>query len=85
MSTICPRDCGLTLRYYGAAANRWVAKDLVRAVNAVWGGMQNHWFDAVGNIIGVNTLNPLKWIGSLLASPLLFFSSVSPHSQYPLG
>jgi hypothetical protein len=45
--------------------------------------MVNHPLDAVANIVGYNALlkpNPYRFVGSLLASPLLFTgSSTSPH------
>jgi hypothetical protein len=38
--------------------------------------------DLVGNIVGLNSLNPFKAVGSLVAAPSLF-TRFSPHSGYP--
>lgn len=43
-------------------------------------------FDAVHNIVGLNTCNPVKITGSLLAAPLLFANQyLSPHSTVEGG
>jgi hypothetical protein len=43
----------------------------------------SHDFDLVGNVPGLNTLNPIKIIGSILRSPTLMMSRAwSPHSLY---
>jgi hypothetical protein len=43
-------------------------------------------FDAVHNIVGMNTANPLRIVGSLLAAPLLFTDrETSPHGTVEGG
>jgi hypothetical protein len=50
---------------------------------ATFVGGFTHEFDLVGNVIGMNTLNPIRIIGSILRSPTLMMGpSWSPHSLY---
>jgi hypothetical protein len=41
-------------------------------VSDVWGAFTEYALDAVHHIVGMNTLNPLRIAGSVLAAPLLF-------------
>lgn len=73
----------VSITYYGSAANVIVGRGLAQSVGANL-NVVNHALDAVGNIVGFNTLNPIKFVGSILASPTMFMgSAVSPHSVYP--
>ena len=77
-------DNGLSITYYGSAANQYVARALADSVGATLNGPLNNPFDFVGNVVGLNTLNPFRFVGSILASPSLFLGpSVSPHDCYP--
>ncbi len=76
----------LTMRYHGSASNKWVAQAAVNSVGANWGGMNNHYADAVGELIGLNG-NPLTMAYSLLVSPTLVISADtwligSSHTHY---
>ncbi|HHV47990.1 MAG TPA: hypothetical protein GXX56_03360, partial [Rhodocyclaceae bacterium] len=48
---------------------------------------ENYWnspYDAVPNIIGLNTMNPIKWVGSILFLPTLFMGpDKSQHTLPP--
>jgi hypothetical protein len=76
-------DNGLTIIYYGSAANTLVTQGLAQSVGATFQGPTNSFFDGVGNIVGLNTLNPFRIIGSILAAPFLFKGGVTPHNCYP--
>jgi RHS repeat-associated protein len=78
-------DNGLTITFYGAAANQNVTEALARSVGATFSmPVQDSFFDLVGNVIGGNTLNPFRIVGSMLATPTLFMGQpISPHSCYP--
>ncbi|WP_395746594.1 hypothetical protein [Prosthecobacter sp.] len=74
---------GINLNHHGAAANSLLTAVLAHRIGANKPKFEGHPLDAVHNIIGMNTLNPLRIAGSLLASPLLFNSDPdkSPHSK----
>ena len=72
----------VSIMYFGGAANNLVAQSLAGKMGANFVGGFSHEFDLVGNVIGMNTLNPVRIIGSILAAPTLPFSSISPHSNY---
>src|SRR5271154_3986838 len=74
-------DNGIAITYYGSAANQWVAASLSQSVGATFNGVYNSPLDLVGNVLGLNTLNPFRFIGSILAAPTLFMGpGISPHS-----
>jgi RHS repeat-associated protein len=78
-------DNGFSVTYYGSAANQYVAASLAQSVGATFNGPYNNFFDAVGNVVGLNTFNPFRIIGSILAFPLLFMGpKISPHDCYPV-
>jgi hypothetical protein len=59
---------------------RWVRKSGVQTFGSK-GGYINGRFDLVPNVIGLNTINPIKIIGSILSAPKLFMDrDTSPHS-----
>jgi RHS repeat-associated protein len=74
----------ITIIYNGPAANGQIAKKLAFNVGAnLQTPINSHFFDIVGNVIGGNTANPFKIIGSILAVPTLFMGpNISPHSVY---
>jgi RHS repeat-associated protein len=73
---------GMRLDYDGAAANVIGTKILAHQIGATIGRFEGHALDPVHNIIGMNTINPLRIAGSLIASPLLFKDrDTSPHSK----
>jgi len=57
---------------------------VVRAeAGATFVGGFSHDFDLVGSVVGMNTLNPIKTIGSIRRSPTLMMAlRWSPHSMY---
>jgi hypothetical protein len=62
----------LVTNYYLQNAGINSGKDITY-LNSPW--------DLVPNIIGLNTLNPIKIIGSIIAAPTLFMGpAVSPHT-----
>src|SRR5262249_51810671 len=70
----------------GCANNRMVSASIfasagISSVRYDPGASFRNGFDAVANIVGLNTLNPIRLIGSLLAIPLLFGpNSTNPHA-----
>lgn len=74
---------GMTMNYHGAAANSFLSRALAHRVGAKVNEFTGHALDPVHNIVGMNTLNPLRIAGSLLAAPLLFNKDrdKSPHSK----
>lgn len=74
---------GMTMNYHGAAANSLLSRALAHRVGAKVNEFTGHALDPVHNIVGMNTLNPLRIAGSLLATPLLFNKDrdKSPHSK----
>jgi RHS repeat-associated protein len=69
--------------YFGNAANNMVARELANKIGASFVGGFSHEFDLVGNVVGMNTLNPIKIIGSILRAPTLMMGPAwSPHSLY---
>jgi RHS repeat-associated protein len=76
-------DNGLSITYFGSAANSLVAQGLSQSVGATFEGAFNSPFDAVGNVLGLNTLNPFRIVGSILAFPSLFTGGVTQHNCYP--
>jgi len=63
---------GLNLNYHGAAANSFISAALAHRIGARIKNFEVHALDAVHNIVGMNTLNPLRIAGSVLAAPLMF-------------
>ena len=74
---------GVTLNYHGAAANVWRTRSLAKSIGGDINEFKGHALDPVHNIVGGNTLNPARIVGSLLASPLVMNSDrdKSPHSK----
>jgi hypothetical protein len=73
---------GMHLSYDGAAANILASKLLAHRIGAIIDRFEGHALDPVHNIVGMNTLNPLRIAGSLIASPMLFMDrDTSPHSK----
>ena len=74
------------IQFHGGANNAWQTnKILSKAGIGKYGEDNNHPFDLVPNIIGLNTLNPIKIIGSTIAAPALsdsgpFKKLKSPHT-----
>jgi RHS repeat-associated protein len=74
---------GMNITYHGAAANVMLSKRLARQIGANINVFKGHALDPVHNLVGMNTLNPLRMAGSLIASPLIFQGDrdLSPHSR----
>jgi hypothetical protein len=72
---------GMNLNYHGAAANNLLSAGLAHRVGAHIQNFQGHALDPVHNIVGMNTLNPLRIVGSVLAAPLLFNSDPDKSSH----
>lgn len=67
----------------GAVHNAAILGNLRQAgVGLVGKGFYNHPFDAVPQVVGFNTLNPFKIVGSVLAVPTLL-TPASPHTWHP--
>lgn len=76
---------GMKVKYHGAAANVLKSKMLADSIGAEMEEFRGHALDPVHNIVGMNTMNPLRIAGSLVAAPLLFNSDreKSPHTLKP--
>jgi hypothetical protein len=74
---------GLQMNYHGAAANSLLSRALAHRIGAQVNEFTGHALDPVHNIVGMNTLNPLRIAGSVLAAPLVFSEdrNLSPHSK----
>jgi hypothetical protein len=74
---------GMTINYHGAAANVYLSHEVANKIGANINEFKGHALDPVHNLVGGNTLNPLRMVGSLLASPFLFSNdrNKSPHSK----
>lgn len=73
---------GMKTIYHGSAANYFQSKRVNKCVGAFLVDFDGHPLDAVHNIVGLNTKNPLRIGGSIIASPLLFVGGKnwSPHT-----
>lgn len=73
---------GMNLNYHGAAANSVLSAILAHRIGANKPHFDGHALDPVHNIIGMNTANPARIVGSLVAAPLVFSSdpNLSPHT-----
>jgi RHS repeat-associated protein len=69
------------VNFNGAAVGPKIFAKTVQGAGASPGIYQAHTFDAVPNLIGMATWNPIKILGSVLVSPLLL-TSLSPHTFY---
>jgi RHS repeat-associated protein len=77
---------GVQLHYHGSAANVMRSQALAQKIGGSVQNFEGHSLDAVHNIVGMNTINPLRIAGSLAASPLLFMGrAISPHSTVQGG
>jgi hypothetical protein len=66
----------------GAANNAMMRENLAEAgVPMIGKGFYNHPFDMVPQIVGANSLNPIKLVGSVLEIPFLF-TKYSPHTWH---
>jgi hypothetical protein len=73
---------GLRVEVDGAAAQTWRMGRFLEGVGAQRLQVYGNPFDPVHNVIGLNTLNPLRIVGSIIATPLLFSKeSISPHTN----
>ncbi|MEP7166604.1 MAG: FG-GAP-like repeat-containing protein [Candidatus Woesebacteria bacterium] len=73
-----------SIAWNGSAANEGTL-DAIARVNHVlpWlAKISNHPLDFVGNVIGTNTFNPVRLIGSTVTFPTLFSSALSSHGSY---
>ncbi len=79
----------MRVTFHGEAVNHFVTRRILRdaGVQLVGsgqfkGGFRSHPFDAVSTLIGFNTINPIRIIGSILYSPLLKYGGrkYSPHT-----
>jgi RHS repeat-associated protein len=65
----------------GCANNEWASNRIFAQAGITNINYTSHVTDAVPNIAGLNTINPIRLIGSLVSTPLLF-TNASPHT-YP--
>jgi hypothetical protein len=63
---------GMNLHYHGAAANSFVSAALAHRIGAHIPEFRGHPLDPVHNIIGMNAINPLRIVGSVLGAGLMF-------------
>ena len=63
---------GMKMYYDGAAANYFATKHIAKEAGATLERFAGHPLDPVHNIIGLNTVNPLRIVGSIIAAPLIF-------------
>ncbi len=76
-----------SVKFHSGANNSWYTqKILSKAGIEKIGKDNNHPYDIVPNIIGLNTANPVKWVGSVITAPALSDTSVlkylkSPHTM----
>jgi len=73
---------GMQTQLDGAATNTWRFNRFLVSVGAEKPVVNGHALDAVHNIIGMNTINPLRIAGSIVAAPLLVVGGkkYSPHT-----
>lgn len=69
------------IHFHGAGVGPRLFERTASRAGAMPGAYRAHPFDAVPNVFGMGTLNPVKWAGSVLMVPLLF-TRYSPHSIY---
>jgi len=78
----------IRVQFHGGANNRiftdyWIRRSSAQTFGPRRGYIDDD-FDLVPNILGFNTLNPIKIIGSILSAPRLFMNrDSSPHSLPP--
>jgi mRNA-degrading endonuclease RelE of RelBE toxin-antitoxin system len=73
-----------SVQFHAGANNAMVSKGiLAKAGIAKVGPDNNHPYDLVPNIAGMNTINPVKIVGSLLAAPALSDSGPLKHLKSP--
>lgn len=73
-----------SVQFHAGANNAMVSKGiLTKAGITKVGSDNNHPYDLVPNIAGMNTINPAKIVGSLLAAPALSDSGPLKHLKSP--
>jgi RHS repeat-associated protein len=72
----------MRVAFHGGANNRWATNEILRSHGVANMGYLNNPLDPVPNIAGLNTINPIKLIGSILELPNVFGfgPGTSPHT-----
>ncbi len=61
-----------SVKFHSGANNSWMTQRILsKAGIAKIGQDNNHPYDLVPNVIGLNTVNPVKWVGSVVTAPAL--------------
>ncbi|MFN4291751.1 MAG: hypothetical protein ACK4E7_12860 [Permianibacter sp.] len=74
----------MRVSFHAGGNNRWVTNGILSraGVGLIGRGYHDHPFDPVPNIAGLNTANPFKIVGSILAVPFVIWGGPerSPHT-----
>ena len=73
-----------SVTFDAGANNHWVSNKIAGSVGVHVDGYCYSAMDAVPNVVGLNG-NPLSMLGSILAVPLLFTATMSPHTTPAQG
>jgi RHS repeat-associated protein len=69
--------------FNGAAANQWVTGMIMAQAGVTIKEWNAHPGDFVHDVIGLNTINPLRLVPSVLMLPTLLIEGSNPHCCYP--
>lgn len=76
---------GESVTYLAGANNHWVTNSIMRNAGVRVDGYHQSWWDAVPNVAGANSLNPIQWVADIAASWTLFAGpNISPHTYPPV-
>lgn len=76
---------GEHVTYLAGANNRLVTNAIMKNSGVTVKGYYQSWWDAVPNLVGANSYNPIQWIANLAASWTLFMGPEwSPHTYPPV-
>lgn len=74
---------GTSVTFLAGANNERATSRIMMRAGVQVNGYTGSWFDPVPNLVGLNTINPLKWAANIIASPLLM-TPYSPHTHPPV-
>jgi len=74
---------GQAVIFLVGANNHWVTNGIMRNAGVTVIGYHQSWFDAIPDIAGFNSLNPLQWAVDAAVSWSLF-TRFSPHTYPPV-
>jgi RHS repeat-associated protein len=69
--------------FNGAAANQLVTGSIMAKAGVTISGWNGHPADFVHDVVGINSLNPFRWVIATILLPTLWFPEVSQHCCYP--